>query len=154
MDAEALQALVTFAAVYAALDAGHAAGDNWMQTDDQAANKDKPGWFGHWNCLKHVLGYGATQLAALGVVVLVLDLRVSPMWLAIGMTLNLVTHYVADRRAPLVWLAERLPVRKFVHLGEVRPGTDDQPHLGTGQHALDQSLHKCAFFATAVLSAL
>jgi len=144
----------TFAAVFAALYAAHQVADHWVQTDHQAGHKGQPGWVGRWNCAKHVATYGATQLLALGVLALALDLRLSPLWLAVGMTINLGTHYLADRRTPLRWIAEKLGSGGFYRLGAPRPGHDDNPSLGTGAYALDQSWHIGWLFVAAVVMAL
>lgn len=144
----------TFAAVFAALYAAHQVADHWVQTDHQAAHKGQGGWVGRWNCAKHVATYGATQLLALGVLALALDLRLSPLWLAAGMAVNLGTHYIADRRTPLRRIAEKLGSDGFYRLGAPRPGHDDNPSLGTGAYALDQSWHIGWLFVAAVVMAL
>jgi hypothetical protein len=61
------------------------------------------------------------------------------------MAVSAISHYVADRRTPLRRLAGLLdrPTGKpaFWSLGLPRPGRDDNPTLGTGAYALDQSWH-------------
>lgn len=131
-----------FAAAFAALYAGHQVADHWIQTQHQADHKGLPGWAGRWNCAKHVATYGLTQLAAIGALALVLDLRVSPWHLAAGMAVNLASHYIADRRTPLRWLADRL-------------GKDAAwLEKGGGLYALDQSWHIGFLFLSALLIAL
>lgn len=142
-----------FAAVFAALYAGHQVGDHWIQTQHQADCKGRPGWVGRWNCVKHVTTYGATQLAALAVLVAVLDLAITPGGLVAGMALNLGTHYLADRRVPLRWLADRTGSGVFYRLGTPRADRDDNPSLGTGAYALDQSWHVAFMFLSAVVIA-
>jgi hypothetical protein len=51
----------------------------------------------------------------------------------------------------LVWMAERLGMRGFVKLGAPRPGRDDNPSLGTGTYALDQSWHIGWLFVAALI---
>src|SRR5256885_16927252 len=62
-----------------------------------------------------------------------------------GLAVSAVTHYIADRRTPLLRLAEAMqPVTgkaDFYRLGAPREGRDDNPSLGTGAYALDQSWH-------------
>jgi hypothetical protein len=142
-----------FAEVFVALFVGHQVGDHWIQTQAQADHKGLPGWRGRVACAAHVTTYGATQLAALGVLALVLDVRPSPAGLAAGMAVNLASHYLADRRAPLRWIAERTGSAVFYRLGTPRPDHDDNPSLGTGAYALDQSWHYGFLFVAAVLIA-
>lgn len=119
----------TFAAVFAALYAAHQVADHWIQTQHQVDRKGKAGWAGRWNCAKHVATYGLTQIAALGLLAALAGLRVSPAALAAGMAINLGSHYIADRRTPLRWLADML--RK----------NPDWLEKGGGLYALDQSWH-------------
>lgn len=144
----------TFAAVFAALYAGHQVADHWVQTQHQADHKGKPGWVGRWNCAKHVATYGATQMAAIGALVLALDLTVAPLPLTAGMALNLATHYIADRRTPLFRIALALGSGKLWALGTPRPDHDDNPSLGTGAYALDQSWHVGWLFVAALVMSL
>lgn len=129
----------TFAAVFAALYAGHQVADHWIQTQHQVDHKGKAGWVGRWNCAKHVATYGLTQLAAIGLLAAFAGLRVSLAALAVGMTINLATHYIADRRTPLRWLADRL--RK-------NPAWLEK---GGGLYALDQSWHIGFLFISALV---
>src|SRR5690242_21078110 len=48
--------LVAFAALYAA----HQVGDHWVQTQDQADRKGRPGAEGRITCAAHVMTYTAT----------------------------------------------------------------------------------------------
>lgn len=67
------------------------------------------------------------------------------------------SHYAADRRRPLLslarWLGATVVPGKdgFWHLGVPRPGRDDNPCLGTGAYALDQSWHIGWLFITALI---
>lgn len=133
--------LDVFAAVAAALHAGHHVGDHWIQTQHQADHKGLPGWRGRLACATHVASYGITQLAAIGVLVLALDLHLSPVGLAAGMAVNLGSHYIADRRVPLRRMAEAL-------------GKDPAwLERDGGLYALDQSWHVGFLFVSAVLIA-
>ncbi|MEU4776883.1 DUF3307 domain-containing protein [Micromonospora sp. NPDC023633] len=142
-----------FAAVFAALYAAHQVADHWIQTDHQAAHKGQPGWAGRRACAVHVATYGATQLAAIGALVLTLNLTVPAVHLVAGMAVNLGTHYLADRRTPLRWIAGRLGLTGFLALGTPRPDRNDNPSLGTGAYALDQSWHIGWLFITALIIA-
>ncbi|MFD6771031.1 DUF3307 domain-containing protein [Micromonospora chalcea] len=141
------------AAVFVALYAGHQLADHWVQTQHQADHKGLPGWLGRWNCAKHVATYGATQLAALALLALVADLRLSPITLTAGMAVNLASHYIADRRTPLLRLAAATGSATFWRLGAPRPDRDDNPSLGTGAYALDQSWHVGWLFLSALIIA-
>ena len=78
---------------------------------------------------------------------------------AVGLAVNAVSHYAADRRRPLLSLAEWLSATVipgkdgFWHLGAPRPGCDDNPCLGTGAYALDQSWHIGWLFISALVIA-
>jgi len=64
-----------------------------------------------------------------------------------------VTHYVADRRTPLRWLAEHTGSRGFWTMGAPRPGHDDNPQLYTGAYSLDQSWHYLWLLVAALIIA-
>lgn len=111
--------MTMFAAAYIALYASHQLGDYWVQTPLQAEFKSKPGSLGRRACAWHVATYGVTQLVFLLIVRnliggwgylpgVTVDTQFSLTGLFVGLGISLVTHYVADRRWPLRWLAERL----------------------------------------------
>jgi hypothetical protein len=150
----------TFAAVGLALYAGHHVGDYWIQTDHQAKHKGDAGADGRLQCLLHVLSYVATQTALLFIAAVVLKLELSAVGVIAGLLVSGVTHYMADRREHGLkfWLARKLPGKAaFLRLGVPRPydifarASDsdtargpiplDNPSLGTGAWALDQSWH-------------
>lgn len=148
-----------FAAVAVALYAAHYVGDYWVQTDHQAQHKGLPGYEGRINCMWHVLSYVATQYVFLLVVMLAVGAEMSVLGMGAALTVSGVTHYLADRREHgiMFWLARRLPGKaRFLALGVPRPlvvecqATNeegmfmehlDNPSLGTGAWALDQSWH-------------
>ncbi|MFE9298933.1 transcriptional regulator [Streptomyces niveus] len=138
----------TFAAVFVALYVGHSVGDHWVQSSCQAADKGKPGWVGRLADARHILGLTLTKMILLLPVVLLLDLRVSALGLVLGFTVDAVTHWWADRRSTLAWLAKVTGKSEFYSLGTpahpAAPATTDggyAPTLGTGAYALDQSFH-------------
>ncbi|MEE2040145.1 transcriptional regulator [Nocardiopsis sp. CT-R113] len=130
-----------FAAVFAALFAGHQVGDHWAQTSCQAAEKGDAGWSGRAACARHVTSLAAVKVAFLAPVVLLSGMDVHPVAVAAGLGVDAVSHYWADRRAPLARLADRLGRGEFYRFGSPRAGRDDNPSLGTGAYALDQSWH-------------
>ncbi|MEV0608151.1 DUF3307 domain-containing protein [Polymorphospora rubra] len=134
-------ATATFAAVFAALFVAHSVGDHWIQTQHQADHKGLPGWAGRIACAAHVATYTATAVVALAAVALVLDLPLHLGQVAAGLTVSAVTHYIADRRWPLRWLACKTGSERFWVLGAPRADHNDNPSLGTGAYALDQSWH-------------
>ncbi|MEV8419983.1 transcriptional regulator [Streptomyces niveus] len=138
----------TFAAVFVALYVGHSVGDHWVQSSCQAADKGKPGWTGRLADARHVLGLTLTKMILLLPVIFLLDLRVSALGLVLGFTVDAVTHWWADRRSTLAWLAKVTGKSEFYSLGTpahpAAPATADggyAPTLGTGAYALDQSFH-------------
>jgi hypothetical protein len=128
----------TFAAVFVALFVAHQVADHWVQTDHQACIKGKPGWPGRIACAVHVLTYSLTALIILVVTAVVLDMDLSPARVAFGLAVSAVTHYVADRRKPLKWLAD------LIKLGFWDRG---------GSYQLDQSYHYLWLWVAALLIA-
>jgi hypothetical protein len=147
-------AAAAFAAVFAALYAAHQVGDHWVQTNWQAAAKGDRSWVGRRACAGHVLTLAATKVAFLAAVAIGTGLHLSLGWTAAGLGVDAVSHYWADRRFTLRRLAGRLGKRGFYALGAPRGGHDDNPSLGTGAYALDQSWHIGWLFVTALLIAV
>lgn len=145
--------IATFAAVFAALYAAHALADHWIQTGRQAMTKGLPGWPGRRACAAHVATLTATMAAALGALVAA-GAHLAPWPLVVGLAVNAVTHYWADRRTTLARLAAALGKAEFYRLGAPRPGRDDNPTLGTGAYALDQAWHMAWLFAAALIIAI
>jgi hypothetical protein len=142
-----------FAAVFATLYAAHQVADHWVQTGHQAATKGRPGWTGRRACAAHVATYTATAALALAATSRRTRLGLDPGRAAVALTISAATHYLADRRAPLRRLAELTGSADFHALGACRPGRDDNPTLGTGAYALDQSFHIGMLFAAALIAA-
>jgi hypothetical protein len=85
---------------------------------------------------------------------LVTGLRAGPVFVVLGLGADAVSHYWADRRVTLARLAALVPgTGGFWTLGAPRPGRDDNPCLGTGAYALDQSWHVGWLFVAALLIA-
>ena len=144
------------ATAFAALYAAHMVADHWVQTDQQAAHKGQSGIVGHWNCFKHVATY---TLIGLGTVIATAAAlghlgQISPVSLAAATVINGATHYWADRRHTLAWLARVTAHGNFYRLGAPRPGHDDNPNLGTGSYVLDQSFHIVCLLISAVVTAI
>lgn len=136
--------MADFATLAIALYASHHAGDYWVQTDHQSQCKGKAGTEGRINCLKHVSTYILTQAAFLAVTDLVVGLHAHWVGMVAGLLVSAVTHYMADRRefGLMFKLARLVPGKaRFMTLGVPRAGRDDNPSLGTGTWALDQSWH-------------
>ena len=143
----------TFAAVFAALYVAHQVADHWVQTQHQADTKGHPGWAGRAACAAHVATYTLTAVVALGLLAAGTGLRFDLFHVAVGLLISAVSHYVADRRTPLRKLAELSRSARFYALGTPRTGRDDNPSLGTGAYALDQSFHLFFLFAAALFIA-
>jgi hypothetical protein len=147
----------TFAAIFAALYVAHQLGDHWIQTSAQAARKGAAGWPGRLACARHVATYTAAGLAAVLIVAWQAGLHLDPVQLTAGLAVSAVTHYIADRRAPLLKLAQLLErstgKATFYRLGAPRDGHNDNPSLGTGAYALDQSWHVGWLFVAALVIA-
>ncbi|MGW1021933.1 transcriptional regulator [Streptomyces niveus] len=149
-----------FAAVFAALFVGHSVGDHWVQSSCQAARKGLPGWTGRLADTRHVLGLTLTKGVALVAAVAVLDLKLTAAGLVAGLGVDAVTHWWADRRTTLAWLAKVCGKAEFYSLGTgahpVHPVTvkgTPAATLGTGAYALDQSFHHVWLFVAALIIA-
>jgi len=138
-------------AVFGTLYAAHQVADHWVQTSHQAGRKGDPGWTGRLACLMHVLTYSLTALVALTFLGLASGLTRPPWQVTAGLAISAVTHYIADRRTPLRRIAELIGSGGFYSLGTPRPGRDDNPSLGTGAYALDQSWHVGWLFVAALI---
>lgn len=144
---------VVLAAVFVALWAAHQVGDHWVQTGRQAACKGSRDWTGRAACAGHVLTLTATKAAFLAAAMAVTGLHLAPLWTVAGLAVDAVSHYWADRRFTLAGLAARLGKAGFYALGAPRAGRDDNPSLGTGAYALDQSWHVGWLFVAALIVA-
>jgi hypothetical protein len=161
---------VVFAAVFAALYAAHVVGDHWPSTHRGAARKGltttqavAAGLHRHAGpraCAVHVASYTATAALFLAALVWRTGLVLDPTRTALALAVSAGTHYWADRRRTLRWLCRSLDrlfptlgKEAFYDLGAVRPGHDDNPSLGTGAYALDQSFHVLWLFAAALIIA-
>lgn len=123
-------ALVTFAAASVALLMAHQVGDYWIQTNHQAITKPERSWRGRWACIRHVITYTLTCVAALAIVDAVTGADLLGWPAAIGLAGNAAAHYFADRRAPLrrvaVWLGK---ADYWDHHGGAAP-LDQAFHIG------------------------
>lgn len=151
MNASADAFAVSFGALYAA----HQVGDHWLQTHTQALTKGGTGWSARAACARHVAVLAVVKVAALLAAFAVTGVPVRPVWWALALGVDAVSHYWADRRTTLRRLAGLFGPSKlaFFDLGAPRPGRDDNPSLGTGAYALDQSWHVLFVFIAALLIA-
>jgi hypothetical protein len=145
---------VAFAVVLPVLLVAHTVADHWVQSDGQAQRKGLPGWAGRRACAAHVATYTATTTLAVAAVWALFDLAITPTGLVAGQVASAVTHYIADRRTPLARIAGLSGKARFYRLGAPREGRDDNPSLGTGAYALDQSWHHFWLLIAAVATVL
>ncbi|SDP46070.1 Protein of unknown function [Streptomyces sp. cf386] len=143
----------TFAAVFIALYVAHSVGDHWVQTSHQSAHKGRPGWVGRLADARHVATLTLTKVAVLIPAAALLDLHLSALGILAGLGIDAVTHWWADRRTTLAWLARVTGKGEFYRLGAPRAGRDDNPHIGTGAYALDQSFHHLWLLVAALVIA-
>jgi hypothetical protein len=145
---------LTFAVVLPALLVAHTVADHWVQREHQACHKGSPGWPGRRACVAHVAGYTVVTALVAGVVWLVFGLSITPAGFLAGQVVSAVTHYWADRKTTLARLARVVGKGEFYRLGAPRPDRDDNPTIGTGAYALDQSWHWLWLFVAALLTAV
>lgn len=148
-----MTAALTFAVTAPTLLTAHTIADHWIQTGHQAATKHRRDWSGARACGAHVATYTATTAAFVVLTWTLLNLHITPLGFALGQTTSAVTHYWADRRYTLRWLAQLTRRSAFYNLGTPRPHHDDNPTLGTGAYALDQSYHWAWLFTAALITA-
>ncbi|MBT1184151.1 transcriptional regulator [Streptomyces sp. CJ_13] len=148
----------TFAAVFIALYVAHSVGDHWVQTSHQSAHKGLPGWAGRLADARHVATLTVTKLGLLLPVAFLLGLDLSVLGVVAGLGLDAVSHWWADRRTTLAWLAKVTGKAEFYSLGTpahpAHPATAEgapSAHLGTGAYALDQSFHHLWLLVAALL---
>jgi hypothetical protein len=113
-------AAASFAALLPALLVAHHVGDQWMQTHHQATSKGEPGWPGRVACAKHVASYTAVTAATVLVLWVSFGLHISVWGFLAGQLVSAATHYWADRRTTLRWLAYGLGKGEFYDLGAPR----------------------------------
>lgn len=139
--------LVMFAAAFAALYIAHHVADYWLQTQDQADRKGLRGWTGRLACARHVATHTVCNVVVLAGVYALAGVW-PPNWPAVVSAVGViaVTHYWADRRTTLAWLARVLDTRgilpgkyRFHEFGKAHEG--HAACMGTGAAHLDQSWH-------------
>jgi hypothetical protein len=141
--------MTALAAVWVALYVGHVVGDLWVQTSHQAGAKALAGWVGRGACARHVATLTLVQVLALVGMAAVTGWRPGLPVVALGLAVNAVSHYWADRRSTLARLAVLVGKDELWQLGSPRPG--DAPHLGTGAYSLDQAWHIGWLYITALI---
>ncbi|MFF4701411.1 transcriptional regulator [Streptomyces chattanoogensis] len=153
-------AAITFAVVFAVLYVAHSVGDHWVQTSCQSADKGKPGWAGRLAGARHIATLTATKILLLLPVAALLGLNLPVVGLVAGLGVDALTHWWADRRSTLAWLAKVTGKAEFYSLGTgahpAHPVTaDGKPaaHLGTGAYALDQAFHHLWLLVAALVIA-
>lgn len=154
---------VTTAVAYASMLAGHYVGDQWLQTSAQACKKSLAGAASPgaaspgtalWHCAKHVAAWTATTTGFFLGAAWWLHLPIHWGWLAAGVAVNAVTHYVADLRTPLLWLAGLAGKSGYIeHANVQRPSGADRFGPGTATFHLDQSWHIAWLLPAALLVA-
>lgn len=175
-----LYAAITLVVVGFVMLVTHEVADHWVQTSWQAGNKGLHGtekWTGRRACAQHVASYTFCTALAVGVMWWCFGLHISWTGFILGQAVSAITHYWADRRSTLQGLAEKLGSGGFYRLGAPRKSLDengellldengkpkldengmpydDNPSLGTGAYALDQSWHKLWILIAAVITAL
>jgi hypothetical protein len=154
-----VRAVVT-AVAFAAMLAGHYVGDHWIQTCKQACTKPLGGTTSTrvavFACVRHVVTWGLTVLAALVGAAAWLNLPLRPGWVAAGMALNMVTHFVIDLRVPLIWVARLLGRTSYIEHVQVHRGEKvgvERSGPGTALFHLDQAAHIAFLFLSTLIMA-
>lgn len=138
-----------FACVFVALWVAHQVGDHWVQSSSQALGKDAASWSGRRLCALHVASLALTKVITISLVTVVLALPINAAAVGIALAVDAVSHYWADRRAPLLSLAEKVGKGEFARLGDGQAAP-----AGTGAYALDQSWHVAWLMIAALIACL
>ncbi|MFB0619781.1 transcriptional regulator [Streptomyces sp. AGS-58] len=113
--------------------------------------KGRPGWVGRIADAQYVATLTATKVVVLLPVAWLLGLRLPVLGVIAGLVVDAVSHWWADRRTTLAWRARITGRAEFYRLGAPRAGRDDNPHIGTGAYALDQSFHYLCLLVAALV---
>lgn len=137
----------TFASVFVSMYAAHHVADHWLQRSAEALGKSARSWRGCLLCARHVAVLVVTKLVALSAMAAVVGLHLSVPAVALGLSVDALSHYIADRRTPLEYLARLLDKAEFWNLGD-----GGAAPAGTGAYALDQSWHVAWLFVAALIA--
>src|SRR5262249_20139537 len=124
-------------------------GDHWLQRSTEALGKSARSWRGRLLCARHVAVLTMTKLVALSATAAVVDLHVSALAVALGLAVDALSHYIADRRTPLEFLARLVDKGEFWHRGD-----GSAAPTGTGAYTLDQSWHIAWLFIAALIASV
>ncbi len=137
-------AATTFAALAATLYAAHQIADHVLgQTDTQAALKATRSRRGWAALARHVTAYHTVMAVMVTIAWAMLDLDLSAVGLAAGLTVSVATHTVWDRRTPVRWVLEHTGARKFAAMAD--RGLN-------GMYLADQALHLACLWAAGLLA--
>lgn len=151
---QTVRALALFGALTALFGEFHPFCDQFLQSSDDAKQKGEPGRDGARACVRHVRSYTLAQTAAAVAMTRAFGYR-----LPVGAQLALVgitgaTHYLIDRRTPLITFLRWHRVGKAGYLDHAtvqrRPGVVDTAGPGTALMELDQAAHRAIGVGTAV----
>lgn len=145
---------MSFAVLLPALLVAHNVADHWVQTSHQAATKGQRDRAGRVACAAHVASYTAVTAAVVAGLWWVFALPISVWGVLAGQVVSAGTHYWADRRFTLSALCDWTGKGSFYRLGSPRVDRDDNPSLGTGAYALDQSWHWAWLGVAALVTAV
>ncbi len=149
-----VRGLALFAALQATFADIHPLCDQWLQSNEDAAGKGKPGREGAKHCARHVASYTAGQVAAATAVTRVLGFRTPLRAVLAGAAINAVTHYVIDRREPLKAMARLTGHKGYIEHATVqrRDGVIDVAGPGTALTELDQAAHRAIGVAASLVT--
>ncbi|MFD8545644.1 transcriptional regulator [Streptomyces sp. NPDC059649] len=151
-----LTAAAVFTGVFIALYVGHSLGDHWIQTSCQSETKGEDNWAGRLACARHVATLTLTKGILLAPVAFLLDLPLTAVGITLGMGVDAISHYWADRRFTLLRLAQALGREgypEYVTIVRKPGGEADTTGPGTGSFHLDQSWHHLWLLIAALIIA-
>lgn len=129
------------------------------ETDDRSGQRTyTASQVGRRAAARHVASYTIGQVAGTITVTRALGYRVPFRALLAGAAVNGITHFVIDRREPLLWLAGKTGKRGYIdHCHAVRINADGTPAAelsgpGSALMELDQALHRAIGVAAAAVT--
>ncbi|MGZ0153749.1 hypothetical protein ACXJJ3_42235 (plasmid) [Kribbella sp. WER1] len=139
-------ALALFGALHAVWSDVHPVCDQIVQRGHDAQTKGEPGPAGRAAAARHVASYTLVQAIAAELVTRGLGYRVPARAMLVGHAINAVTHYVIDRRRPLLKVLRTRLLDKTDYLEHAtvqrRPGVIDAGGPGTALYEIDQAAHR------------
>lgn len=152
----AVPALALFGALHATWSDIHPYCDQILQNPSDAIEKANRGRAAAMACVRHVATYNTGQTLAATAVTRLLGYRVPARAVLAGLAINVSTHYVIDRREPLIRVLRSRWIRKGPYLDHAtvqrREDVIDTAGPGTALMEMDQAAHRLIGVAASLVT--